>query len=53
MALMRDILGVLGIVIIALIGHVATGDNGMDDIKGMVSGMVKAINDLIRWIERQ
>ena len=53
MVVTRDILSAFGLVVIILVGHVATSDNGTKDVKDAISGMGKAINDLIRWINRQ
>ena len=53
MNMVRDILSLFAIAVIILVGHVATSDNGTKEIKDAISGMGKAINDLIRWINRQ
>ena len=53
MTMTRDILGGLALVAILIIGHIFTSDNGMDDIKGVLSKMEKAISELIGWINRQ
>lgn len=53
LSMRRDILGVLALMVILIIGHIFTSDNGLKDIRGIISRMEKAISELIGWINRQ
>ena len=53
MTAIRDFMSLLAVGIIILVGHVATADDGRKDIADAISSIGKAINDLIRWINRQ
>lgn len=53
MTAIKDFISILGVIIIILVGHIATADDGRKDIADAISSMGKAIDDLIRWINRQ
>lgn len=53
MTLAKDIMSAVALVVIVVIGHIASNESGMGDVKGVISQMQKAISELIGWVNRQ